>query len=66
MTSELEELFARDPLDLSKQDIRTIIEQLRKMRTAPARKVAAKRTSTRRRKAPSSGLDTSKLEIKLG
>ena len=65
MTKELEELFAKDPLDLSKQDIESIIEQLRKMRTAPARKVAARRTTTRKRKAPTSGIKTEELKIEL-
>lgn len=47
MTEELEELFARDPLSLTKDDIRKIVFHLRKLR------VAAKpaRTKARPRKA---------------
>jgi hypothetical protein len=34
MTNDLAELFARDPLELSKDDIRSIIEEMRKSRHA--------------------------------
>lgn len=47
MTPELEELFARDPLSLSKDDLATIVVHLRKLRTAPLPK---KRTVSRRKK----------------
>lgn len=48
--SELSELFARDPLSLTKEDITQVIEQFRKMRgqfttAAQTAKAAPKRTS---------------------
>ena len=54
MTEELEKLFAEDPENLTKDDIRSIIVQLRKMRTAPRPK---KRTRTRKaRVVPTTGI----------
>ena len=43
MVTELEELFAKDPVNLNKQELRQIVEHLRKLRTAPAPKKRATR-----------------------
>lgn len=44
MVTELEELFAKDPVNLNKQELRQIVEHLRKLRTAPAPKKRATRS----------------------
>lgn len=62
MTTDINELFSRDPLKLSDQDIDAIIEEMRKKRhmfnSAPSPKAASKSLTKGQEKA-------SKLNIEL-